>query len=172
MSCQNEAVETQYLGELPVDTLASLPDYFLAERDVLDKATGDIVRSIVRVPTAKIFPHANMDNVFALEMNNTAMTVPEKQVRAVYIRNAGNAYIMDYANAQHKPFVLAIGRLNDDLMLCQNAGVVNIPEGHDYVIGQQYYVGENGEPVTDNTSGYKLFIPINGTQLAINLYGA
>lgn len=171
MRC-NQSVETQYIGELPVDTLASLPDYFLAERDVLDEATGNVIRSIVRVPTAKLFPHANMDNVFALEMNNEAMIVPEKQVRAVYIRNAGNTYVMDYANATHRPFVLAIGRLNDELMLCQNSGVVNIPEGHDYNIGQQYYVGENGEPVTDSTSGYKLFTPINGTQLAINLYGA
>lgn len=168
MTC-NQSVETQYIGELPVDTLASLPDYFLAERDVKDEATGNIVRSIVRVPTAKLFPHANMDNVFALEMNNTAMTVPEGQVRAVYVRNAGNAYVLDYADATHRPFVLAIGRLNDELMLCQNSGVVNIPEGHDYVIGQQYYVGENGEPVTSSASGYKLFTPINGTQLAIEL---
>ena len=172
MSCTNQSVETQYIGELPVDTLASLPDYFLAARDVLDEATGNTVGSIVSVPTAKIFPHASMDNVFALEMNNAAMIVPEKQVRAVYIRNAGNAYVMDYADSTHRPFVLAIGRLNDDLMLCQNSGVVNIPEGHDYVIGQQYYVGEDGEPVTSNASGYKLFIPINGTQLAVNLFGA
>ena len=171
MNC-NQSVETQYLGELPVDTLASLPDYFLAERDVKDKATGNIVRSIVRVPSGKIFPHANMDNVFALEMNNTAMTVPEKQVRAVYIRNAGNTYVMDYASAQHKPFVLAIGAINEELMLCQNSGIVNIPEGHNYNIGQQYYVGDNGEPVTNNASGYKLFIPLNSTQLAVNLYGA
>lgn len=168
MTC-NQSVETQYIGELPVDTLASLPDYFLAERDVKDEATGNIVRSIVRVPTAKLFPHANMDNVFALEMNNEAMVVPEGQVRAVYVRNAGNAYVLDYADATHRPFVLAIGRLNDELMLCQNSGVVNIPEGHDYVIGQQYYVGENGEPVTNSASGYKLFTPINGTQLAIEL---
>lgn len=171
MTC-NQSVETQYIGELPVDTLASLPDYFLAERDVLDEATGNTVRSIVRVPAGKLFPHANMDNVFALEMNNTAMTVPEKQVRAVYIRNAGNAYVMDYADATHRPFVLALNRINDDLMLCQSSGVVNIPEGHDYIIGQQYYVGENGEPVTSNASGYKLFTPLSNTQLAINLFGA
>lgn len=171
MNC-NQSVETQYIGELPVDTLASLPDYFLAERDVLDQNTGNVIRSIVRVPTGKIFPHANMDNVFALEMNNEAMIVPEDQVRAVYIRNAGNAYVMDYADSTHKPFVLAIGRLNDELMLCQNSGVVNIPNGHEYNIGVQYYVGENGEPVADPTSGYKLFIPLNNTQLAINLNGA
>lgn len=168
MNC-NQSVETQYIGELPVDTLASLPDYFLAERDILDQNTGNVVRSIVRVPTGKIFPHANMDNVFALEMNNEAMVVPENQVRAVYIRNAGNAYVMEYADALHAPTTLAIGRLNDELMLCQNSGVINIPEGHDYNIGEQYYVGENGEPVTDPTSGIKLFTPLNKTILAINL---
>ena len=170
--CGNKSVETQYIGELPVDNLAVLPEYFLAERDVLDESTGNTVRSLVRVPTGKLFPHANMDNVIALEMNNTAMVVPDNQVRAVYVRNAGSAYILDYADADHAPVLLALGNLNESLMLCQNTGIVNIPEGHSYIVGQQYYVGEEGEPVTDSTSGYKLFIPINATQLAVNLYGA
>ena len=33
----------------------------------------------------------------------------------------------------------------------------------------QYYVGENGEPVTDATSGKKLFIPVSNTKLMINM---
>ena len=34
----------------------------------------------------------------------------------------------------------------------------------------QYYLGENGEPVTDSTiTGQKLFIPISDTKLAINM---
>ena len=171
MNC-NQSVETQYIGELPVDTLVSLPDYFLAERDVLEESTGNVKRSIVRVPTGKVFPHANTDNIFGVEMNNTALEIPEKQVRGVYVRNAGSSYILDYADANHRPVRSAIGKANDEVMMCQNCGVINIPDGHNYIVDQQYYVGDDGEPVTDSTSGFKLFIPISNTQLAINLYGA
>lgn len=168
MNC-NQSIETQYIGELPIDNLDSMPDYLLGERDVLDAATGNVIRSLVRVPTAKIFPQANMDNVVAIEPNNVAIFIPENQVRAVYVKNAGSSYIMEYADATHKPTLLAINKVADQI-LCQNSGIVNIPEGHQYIVGEQYYVGDDGEPTTTQTP-YKLFIPISATKLAINIYG-
>ena len=58
-----------------------------------------------------------------------------------------------------------------DLLLVQRTGIVNILAGHPYIVGAQYYVSTDGtgEPVTDPTSGKKLFVPISQTQLAINL---
>lgn len=166
MECK-KPTEVQYIGELPVDSLESLPEYFLAERDVIDQTTGNTVRSIVRVPTGKIFPQANMDNVVALEPNNTAISIPDNQVRGVYIQNSGSAYIMQYADTTHAPVALAIGKVNS-LILTQNSGMVNIPNGHSYIVGQQYYIGANGEPTT-TSSNYKLFIPVSSTKLAINM---
>lgn len=160
-------VEVQYLGSLPIDDLEQLPEFFLCERDVLDPCTGNTIRSIVRVPSGKLFPQANMDNVVVLEPNNTAIEIPEDQVRAIYIENAGSAYIMKYADTTHAPVALALGKLND-LVLTQNTGIVNIPNSHSYIVGAQYYVGENGEPTT-TPSDYKLFIPISSTKLAINM---
>lgn len=170
MSSQcNQSVETQYIGELPVDTLASIPDFFLAERDVLDEPTGNVIRSIVRVPAGKLFPNANMDNITAIEANNPSLTIPEKQVRAIYIRNAGSTAVMEYANVSHPPIYIAVGKLTEDLVLCQNTGTINIPSGHDYIIGAQYYLGEDGAPTTDATSGIKLFVPATETQLAVKM---
>ena len=166
MECKNPT-EVQYIGDIPVDTLEELPEYILAERDVVDQTTGNVVRSIVRVPTGKIFPQANMDNIVALAPNNTAITIPENQVRAIFIANEGSAYVMNYADTTHAPIALAVGKVND-LVLTQNTGVINIPEGHQLIVGQQYYVGANGEPTTTE-SDYKLFIPISATKLAINL---
>ena len=166
MNC-DKPIKTAYLGEVPVDTLESLPEYFLAERDVED-ADGNVIRSIVRVPTAKIFPTVNMDNVFALEPNNTAITIPDNQVRAVRVVNEVSSVVMDYADATHPATMLAIGK-TADMVLCMCSGVVNIPNGHDYIIDQTYYTGENGEPVTDSTSGQKLFTPVSATKLAILL---
>lgn len=169
MSCNNK-VETVNIGDIAVDSLATLPDYFLAERDVTDDESGVIKRTPVRVPSAKIFPNANNDNIIGLAVNNTAITVPDNQVRAGYVENGVGANIMKYADASHKAVFLMLGLHTDNIMRVQNTGFVNIPEGHSYVVGAQYYVAENGEPSTDSTvTGQKLFIPLSSTVLAVNM---
>lgn len=169
MSCDNK-VETVNIANVAIDTLASLPDYILAERDITDDSTGNIKRTPVRVPSAKLFPNANNDNVIGLAINNTAITVPENQVRAGYIENAVGANIMKYAGGGHAATFLMLGLHTDNIMRVQNTGFVNIPAGHSYIVGAQYYVGENGEPVTDSTiTGQKLFIPVSSTVLAMNI---
>lgn len=168
MSCDNK-VETVNIADVAIDTLASLPDYILAERDITDDATGNIKRTPVRVPSAALFPNANNDNVIGLAINNSAITVPENQVRAGYIANEPGALVMKYADANHAASFLMLGLHTDNVMRVQNAGFVIIPEGHQYIPGAQYYVGENGEPVTDSTiTGQRLFKPMSSTVLAIN----
>ena len=166
----NKPVKTEYIADVPIDTLASLPDYMLAERDVEDVTTGNIARTLVRVPAEKLFPQGNYANVAAIQANNTAITIPENEVRAGYVANERFNVSVQYANAAHAPMFLMLG-FSTDLLLIQNTGIVNIPEGHEYVIGAQYYASMNGdgEPVTDASSGQKLFIPISNTQLAINI---
>lgn len=164
----NKPIKTQYIRDLPIDNLDSLPDYILSERDVLDEATGTTIGSIVRVPSAKLFPTASLDNIFALEKNNTALTVPENQVRACYVANETSSIVMKYADATHPAMFLALGE-QAGMMLCQNCGVVNIPNGHAYVIGATYYTGANGEPTTDSASGQKLFIPVSSTKLLVKM---
>lgn len=169
MSCSNK-VETVNIADVAIDTLASLPDYILAERDITDDATGNIKRTPVRVPSASLFPNANNDNVIGLAINNTAITVPENQVRAGYISNEPGALVMKYADASHDASFLMLGLHTDNVMRVQNTGFIIIPEGHQYIPDAQYYLGENGEPVTDSTiTGQKLFKPMSGTVLAINM---
>lgn len=168
--CNNQKITTAYIGDLPLDNLENMPDYFLMERDIEDQETGDVVRSIVRTPAGKVVPNGNYDNVAAIQANNVAIEIPEGQVRAVYIANEGSANVMQYSDASHAPVMLAIGTLTD-LVLVQNCGFVNIPGGHQYVIGQMYYdsADGSGEPTTDPTSGIKLFVPVSTTKLAINM---
>ena len=169
MSCSNK-VETVNIADVAIDTLASLPDYILAERDITDDSTGNIKRTPVRVPSASLFPNANTDNVIGLAVNNTAIAVPENQVRAGYISNEPGALVMKYADASNPAVFLMLGLHTDNVMRVQNTGFANIPAGHSYIVGAQYYVGENGEPVTDATiTGQKLFKPVSGTVLAINM---
>lgn len=166
----NQPVDTMYIADVPIDTLADLPDFFLAERDVEDVSTGNIARTLVRVPAQKLFPQGNYANVAAIQPNNTALDIPERQVRAGYVANEGSANVARYADADHAPIFLMLG-FSTDLLLVQSTGIVNMPEGHDYIVGADYWAASDGsgEPVTDPTSGQHLFVPISNTQLAINL---
>ena len=169
MDCSPK-VKTINIADVAIDSLATLPDYFLAERDVEDATTGNIVRTPVRVRSSDIFPNANNDNVIAIAINNEGVSVPENQVRAGYVENQPGAYQLQYAGPNNAAMFLMLGKHADNLMRIQNTGFVNIPEGHRYVVGAQYYLGENGEPVTDaSVTGQKLFIPISGTKLAVNM---
>lgn len=162
------SISTQYLRDLPWDVLESLPTAFLAERDVEDPVTGEVKATLTRIPSGKLFPAANTDNVFALTPNNDTLEIPERQVRAGTIVNLVSSTQVQYASDEDPALFIMIGKLAG-MVLCQNVGVVNCPAGHDYIIKQQYYTGENGEPVTDATSGQKLFIPISRTQLLLNM---
>ena len=164
----NRKIRTINIADVAIDTLPTMVDYFLAERDIMDESTGNTVRTPVRVPSGKIFPNVNNDNVIGIEINNSAITVPKNQVRAGYVANEPGANIVRYADANHPAVFLMLGEYMDNVMRIQNTGFVNIPEGHQYIISAQYYLGENGEPVTDaSITGQKLFIPISSTKLAI-----
>lgn len=169
MDC-NKKVTTKDILDVAIDNGALLPDYILAERDVEDPSTGNIVPALVRVRSSDLFPNVNNDNVIALAINNEAVTVPANQVRAGYIKNEVGAPTMQYAGPSHKARFLMLGTHAENLMRVQNTGFVNIPEGHSYVIDAEYYLGENGEPTTDATiTGQHLFVPVSNTKLAINM---
>ena len=162
-------IEIQDISDVPIDNLESVPDFFITERDVLDPSTGNTVRAFTRTPGAKILPNGTLDNVVAFEANNTGLTIPDNQVRGVRVVNSGSANIIEYADTTHAPVMLAIGMTAGNLVLCQNCGFINIPEGHSYTVGQRYYQGDDGEPVTSSASGMSLFIPVSNTRLAVDI---
>ncbi len=166
--CDHKNLETQYIGEVPIDSLTDLPEYLLAERDVEDEFSGDVVRSLVRIPTKRIAPNGNLDNIFAVVANNDELTLGEAQVKAVAVAQVGSSYSVIPADDDHATMFIMVGRDGNNV-LAQNCGVINILCGHDYVLLAQYYRGENGEPTTDDASGEKLFIPISKTQLLVNM---
>lgn len=177
MNCNNQEIETAYLGDIAIDNLTSLPDYFLTERDIEDEETGDVVRAIVRTPVAKIVPNGNYDNQTMLETNNTALDSLEEdgdidwktQVLAGYVSNEGSTIVMHPSDASHAPMFIMLGEITPGGMMIQNTGFITLNKGHQYIVGTQYYADENGYPTTDSTTGYKLFIPISHTKLAVNL---
>lgn len=165
MNCK-KSIETMYIGDVAIDTLDSVPDYILAERDVVDPNTNKTTRSMVRVPGQKLFGSGNLDNVTTIEPNNT-ISVPENQVLAGKIVNNGSYNTVELVNTSDEVDFLIVGKLGEQLLI-QNTGFVYFPNGHQYIVGQTYYSGANGVPTTA-TGGKKLFKPISTTKLAIKL---
>lgn len=155
--------------DLDVDDLATMPDYFIGIRTVEDASTGTTIATPVRVPGEKVLPTGNLANVVALTTNNTALSIPEGQVRAGYINVQPGGNIMQYASASAPAMFLMLGEYSQGKMLVQSTGFLTIPGGHQYLPGEQYYLGENGEPVTDSTiTRQKLFMPLSDTVLMVN----
>lgn len=158
-----------HISELDVDDLASIPDYFLAVRAVESPTDGNTIYTPVRVPGARVMPTGNLANVTAMTSNNPALEIPENQVLAGYYDAQPGGNIMKLADNTHHAMFMMIGNYTNGKVLIQTTGFLTIPAGHNYIPLQQYYLGDNGQPVTDSTiTGQKLFIPLDDYTLNIN----
>lgn len=163
-------IEVQELAELPIDDLESVPDFFLAERNILDDTTGKVLHSIVRVRGNRVMPNGNLANLFTLDGNNSTLDIQPGQVLPAYVQNEGAQNVVYPADTNHKAQFFVVGTYGD-LLLCQGSGLINILEGTDYIVGASYYLSSTaGEVTTDATqTGQKLFTVLSPTKLLINL---
>lgn len=165
----NKPYSVTHVADLDIDDLATIPDYFLGIRAVESENDGNTIYTPVRVPGAKVMPTANLANVVALASNNPALEIPENQVLAGYYDAQPGGNIMKLANASNNAQFLMLKNYTNGKMLIQATGFLTIPAGHQYIPLQQYYLGDNGQPVTDSTvTGQKLFIPLDDYTLNIN----
>lgn len=156
-----------HFADLDIDDLATIPDYFLGARAV--STDGNTIYTPVRVPGARVMPTGNLANVVALTSNNPTLDIPEKQVLAGYYNSQPGGNIMSLADTTHPAMFLMIGNYANGKILAQTTGFLTFPQGHQYIPLQQYYLGDNGQPVTDGTiTGQKLFIPLDEYTLNIN----
>lgn len=169
MSDCNKPYTTTHISNIDIDDLATVPDYFMAVRAVEDKSTGNTIYTPVRVPGARVMPTGNLANVTAIDTNNPELVIPENQVRAGYIDTQPGGNIMKNAGPNNAAKFIMVDNYTNGKMLIQTTGFLNIPNGHQYDIMSQYYLGENGEPVTDSSiTGQKLFVPLDDFTLNIN----
>lgn len=169
MNCDKKPYTITSINDLDIDDLATVPDFFLGIRTLEDPSDGSITSTPVRVPGLRVMPTGNLANVVALVTNNEALVVPDGQVRAGYMDVQPGGNIMKLADTTHQAMFLMVKNYVNGKMLVQSTGFLSIPEGHNYIVGTQYYAGENGEPVTDSTvTGQKLFMPLDNYLLNVN----
>lgn len=169
MNCNKKPFTTVSIHDVDVDDLATTPDYFLGVREVEDATTGTSVMTPVRIPGARVMPTANLANVIALVTNSTSLEIPEGQILAGYYDAQPGGNVMKLADATHPAQFMMIKNYTNGKMLVQATGFLNMPKGHGYIPLTQYYLGEDGQPVTDSTvTGQKLFFVLDDETLNIN----
>lgn len=171
MSQCNECTKTncreigiQDVSEIEVDLTPNMPDFLFGINTVLNEATGNVMSKPVRVPGNKVIPRAVGE--FPLETNNDDLSVPDQQVIACYILNTGRQNQIVPATNTHEAIFL-VSEIDGAVAKCQNTGVLNMPAGHDYNIGMQYYFTDG--QISTQPGGQKLFVPISEYQLLINM---
>lgn len=165
-NCNSKNYTITSIHDVDVDDLATLPDYLIGIREVEDASTGNSIMTPVRVPTEKIAPNGNLANVIALDTNNSALEVPEGQVLAGYYDYQPGGAIMSLADSTHPAQFIMLGKYTDGEMLVQANGFLTFPNGHQYIAGQQYYLGDEGQPVTSGEQ--KLFYAVNDKIILVN----
>ena len=165
----NKPYTITHVADLDIDDLATIPDYFLGIRAVESNTDGSTIYTPVRIPGERVMPTGNLANVTAITTNNPALEIPENQVLAGYIDAQPGGNIVKLADNHHPADFLMVGNYTNGKMLIQTTGFLTIPQGHQYIKLQQYYLGNNGEPVTDSSiTGQKLFKPLDEYTLSVN----
>lgn len=165
----NKPYTITHIADLDIDDLATIPDYFLGIRAVESPTDGSTIYTPVRVPGGRVMPTGNLANVTALTSNNQSLEIPKNQVLAGYYNTQPGGNIMLLADEQHAAMFLMVGNYANGKILVQTTGFLTIPAGHQYIPLQQYYLGNNGQPVTDSTiTGQKLFFVLDDYTLNIN----
>lgn len=168
--CNHPNIQTQYIGDVQIDMLTKLPEFLLGERDVEDELSGDTVRSLVRVPTARIV--ADDGNTFQIDLgNNEDIDVPAGQVRAGFLYYDGDYVSVQYGYSEFSPCAqFLIIKQEGKIITCQRSGIAKFPDGHEYTKGVQYFLNGDNDGVPDSTrSTFSLFVPIDEHTLLIDM---
>lgn len=155
---------------LPVDTFESAPDYFMTIRTKQDKY-GTVKYQAMLTPGAAVVPMQNMANIRLLPTNNAALTVEPGQVLPAYVENNGTTNVIHAADENHPAQFLVLNVTDNGMAMCQNCGWVEMPVGHKYIIGSNYYrATKEGEVTTDpDQTGQYLFTPVGRFTLALEI---
>lgn len=165
----NKPYTITHVADLDIDDLATVPDYFLGVREVESPNDGNSIFTPVRIPGARVMPTGNLANITAIATNNTALEIPENQILGGYLDAQPGGNVMKPAGEHHPAMFIMVKNYANGKMLIQTTGFLTFPNGHRYIPLQQYYLGEDGQPVTDSTiTGQKLFFPLDDYTLNIN----
>ncbi len=135
--------------------------YFLAGAKIRDKQCGDYVYSPIAVPKQLLMVGGQNDpNRASINKNGSTIEIQERNVIPAYTStNTMHTIITANAVSNNAAQYLVLGEDSQDnrRFYIQSSGKYEFPEGHDYIVGEDYYLGENGD-VTTQPGEFRQFL--------------
>lgn len=165
-SVEADAIDVK---DLPIDQFEKAPSYFMTIR-TKESSDGTVKYQPMLTPGEAVVPLQNMANRRILPANNPSLSVEAGQVLPAYVENNGSSTVIHAADETH-PAQFLVLQINDGNAVCQNCGWVDMPVGHKYNIGVNYYrSNKEGELTTDpGQTGQYLFTPVGRFTLALEI---
>lgn len=162
---------------LPIFEQPSLPEetYLLAIINTYVEAYGCKIPAGYRIPLARLSAGGNFQpNTYSLAGNGFNQEIPVNKVVPGYVYTTSPNDIRVASSADQTTFAKFLILAKDSNVtgnyLVQSSGIYSFTNGHEYVVGKDYYLGENGLPTTErpDTNAQKLFTVLDKTTIMID----
>ncbi len=173
--CNNKRCQTpKYIGDYPLWDKDYLPDDMV----VLGNAYADNASEYDPFLTTYLVPARTFQSKSKAETTIDGggfdiSQVPENQVRAGYIySNATDLTQVRLSDTDNPVMFLITGtnRIKQGYIMIQNSGFIRFPAGHNYIVGQSYYLSDKGVPTT-TTGTMHLFDVVDRYTLSVRIGG-
>lgn len=138
-----------------------------------DEMCGEEIYTPFALPIRLLKPSLESEaNVYTVRKNGATFDydLSEHRVIAAYVDKIQPHTVTKASDGDSKAFFLVLGldRTEPDNYRVVSSGPYRFPDGHDYIIGATYYLGEDGEPTTTVTT-QKLFDVIDQTRIDVKI---
>lgn len=147
-----ENIEYIPSSDVPVYGLPELPDngyvLLLANSPYANNGCGG--SGIFKLPLNRITPGGSLQTgLYSLFGGGATVAIPDRQVVPAYL-TATMPNMIQAANANSltskaKFLILSVDANDSSRYIIQSSGFYTFPEGHNYVIGQQYYLADGAD---------------------------
>lgn len=178
MTKVNSPIRAIPMDQIPVWGEAKVPadSYLIMMTNVYVEQYGCKVPAAYRLPISRLTPGSTFQsNTYSLAGNGFNQEIPVNKVVPAYVYSTSPNDIR-VANSSDKTTLAQFLVLAKDTdvtgnYIVQSSGSYTFTNGHEYIVGKDYYLGADGFPTTErpDTNAQKLFSVLDSMTIMIDL---
>lgn len=178
MTKVNSPIRAIPLDQIPVWGESKVPadSYLIMMTNVYVEQYGCKIPAAYRLPISRLTPGSTLQsNTYSLAGNGFNQEIPVNKVVPAYVYSTSPNDIR-VANSSDKTTLAQFLILTKDTdvtgnYIVQSSGSYTFTNGHEYIVGKDYYLGADGFPTTErpDTNAQKLFSVLDSTTIMIDI---
>lgn len=178
MTQVNSPIRAIPLDQIPVWGESKVPvdSYLIMMANVYVEQYGCKIPAAYRLPISRLTPGSTLQsNTYSLAGNGFNQEIPVNKVVPAYVYSTSPNDIR-VANSSDKTTLAQFLVLTKDTdvtgnYIVQSSGSYTFANGHEYIVGKDYYLGADGFPTTErpDTNAQKLFSVLDSTTIMIDI---